>query len=121
MPSFLLLAEATFPVTRASFHVHHRDDPKVVGLFRVNNRIRELSAEVPPSRWIKLVEALRVFACVVDESLHLAIKADPQIRLDLSVVTDGIGQLSVGLRMDDVTHRPAILRMRARDSSTGMP
>jgi hypothetical protein len=109
------------PVARPPFHVHDSDNPHAIWLLQINNRIRKLRAEMSLSRWVELVKAFGVGADVLDESFDFQVEALSQIRGDLSVLTNGLGKFGIRLWMDRMPHRPAILRIRARDSSSGMP
>jgi len=70
---------------------------------------------------IKLAKALRLRAKLGDQSLDFAVKSNAKFWIDGGIITNRFSQFFVGIRMQDVSHKPAIFRTRARDSSTGMP
>src|SRR5271157_5409177 len=61
------------------------------------------------------------WAHVADQAFHLTVEAYPQIGIDSRVVANRLGELVVRRGMEQPPHWPRLLRMRARDSSTGMP
>src|SRR6267154_2589073 len=91
------------------------------GLFQKDDGVRKCDAEMSARRRIKFAEALRVRADFVKQSFHLAIKAHAQVRRNLRIITDRSGEFLVCFGMKQVLHRPAILRARASDSSSGTP
>ena len=101
--------------------MHHCHNPNSIDLFHVNDGVRKFCAEVSAHGRIEFPKALRMRAYILDESFHFPKETDTKVRSDLSVVAHGFSQLGVRFGMKHVPHSPAILRMRARDSSTGMP
>src|SRR4051794_21305332 len=99
--------------------MHHGDDPHAVRLIQVNDRVRELTRERSRGGRVKSKEALRLSADILNESVDLTIKANAQIWIYGGMISYRILKLRVGFGMDHLPHRPAILRMRARDSSSG--
>jgi hypothetical protein len=116
------LRKSRFPITWLPLHVHDSHHPNSVRLVHIDDRVREPSTEVPPGRRIEQAIALGILTHLVDQTLHLSVKPDSKIRIDLPVITDCLGKFSICARMKSVVlHRPAIFRIRANDSSTGIP
>ena len=55
----------------------------MIWLLHVNDRVRKLGAKVSPGGWIKFVKTLWMRAYGVYESLKLAVKPNPKLRLVL--------------------------------------
>ena len=67
------------PIARTPFHVHDRDDPKVIGLFQKDNGVGKIAAEMSPHRWIKFAESLRVGTDFAKHSFHFVIKTQAEV------------------------------------------
>ncbi|MDB6022230.1 MAG: hypothetical protein JWQ04_2087 [Pedosphaera sp.] len=64
---------------------------------------------------VYLEKSLRLGTDSLDQPFDLTVKAGTQFGINIGVITDSLGKLGVCLGMNRVFHRPAILRMRARD------
>ena len=115
------LSRAPLPITRTAFHVHHRQNPDAVGLLDVNHRIRKDGGEMPLRGRVKMAEAFRVAADILDEPLHLVVKTSAEFRIGLRIIFCGLRVFLFRLGMERVRfHRPTILRMRLLTTSPGM-
>src|SRR5947207_1242395 len=91
------------------------------GLFQKDDAVRKIEAEMPAGGRIKFAEALRVGADFVKQTFHLPIETHAQFRRNFGIITNCSGEFFVRFGMKQVNHRPAILRARASDSSSGTP
>ena len=55
----VISTESFAPVTRPPFHVHDGDDPKVVGLFQINDGVGKIAADMSERRRVKFPESFR--------------------------------------------------------------
>ena len=76
---------------------------------------------MPARGRVKLAEAFRVGADFAKQPLHFALKTHAEFRRNPGIITNRSGKFLVRLGMKQMIHSPAILRARARDSSSGTP
>src|SRR6185312_6672499 len=72
-------------------------------------------------RWIEFAETFRVQSDLAKQTLHLPIKTHAKLRRNFGIILNCPGELIVSFRVKRDFHRPAILRARASDSSSGTP
>ncbi len=101
--------------------MHHGDDPHAVRLRQINDRIGELAGQCTAGRRTKPEEAVGLVTHDGNHPFNFVVKLPAQLRINVRVITDGLGEFGIRFGMDGMSHRPAILRIRARDSSKGMP
>ena len=116
-----LTTKPSMPVTWTPFHMHDRDNPNETGLVEINDRVGKIATQMSPGGRIKSAETFRVSADFEKQPLHLTVKALTKIRRNFGIITDRPGKFFIGLGMKQIVHRPAILRARASDSSSGTP
>lgn len=104
-----------------TFHMHDRNDPDAVRLLNEDHRAGKTATEVPSGRGIESVKAFRVRPDFAEEPLYLLVKAHTQLRRDRRVGADSRGEFLVSLWVQPTVRRPASLRARASDSSSGTP
>jgi hypothetical protein len=76
---------------------------------------------MPASGRIEFVEAFRGRAGFAEQSSHLVIETHAQFWRDLGIIANRLGEFLVRFGMQQGFHSPAILRARARESSSGTP
>src|SRR5665213_1629213 len=119
LPIFSL--KPSTPITGLPFHVHDRYDPKVIRLFQINNGVGKIAAEMSPCGWLEFPKALRRSTNLTKQSFHLSLTSHSKLGGNAGIITNGSGKFFVSLRVKQKFHRPAILRARMSDSSSGIP
>jgi hypothetical protein len=85
--------------------MHDRDNPELIGLFRVNDAIWEPSAEMAANRRIKFSECLGMLGNLTKESFDLTKKPFTQFLINGGVVGHTLAELGVSFRMKNAPHR----------------
>lgn len=109
------------PMTRVPLHVCHRKNPNAIGFRDKNDSIGEIAADMPPGGRVESAKTFRVGADFEKQPLHLTVKTNPKFWRDFGIVPDRSREFFVRFRVKQMVHKPAILRARASDCSSGIP
>lgn len=101
--------------------MHQGDNPNEIGLVEKNDRVGKIAAEMSPRGRIKSAETIRGGADFEKQTLHLAVEALAKFGRNFGVITDRPSEFFIGFGMKQMVHKPAIVRARASDSSSGTP
>lgn len=85
--------------------MHDRNNPELIGLFQIDDPIREPGTEMPAGRRIKLSERPGMHRNLCNEPFDLPKEPLTQLLINGGVVVDALAELGVSFRMKDDLQR----------------
>lgn len=109
------------PIARFPVHVHDSDDSDIFRVVDEDDCVGKVVAEMPARPWIKFSEALGNLRQLPEVIVLSRDKNEHPIRAKLRNNRLPPGEFLIRIRVEGNVHKPAALRARASDSSSGTP